>query len=312
MALKYTGDELVESARNLVSVANTASTGTKDTDILRHLTEALRSKIVPDIIRKREEYLAITVRIAMSGSETQYRIPSRAIANRLRDIYFYDGSNRRKIDPIPREELHIYESTGTSYPAGYYIQGNYICLVPTVATYSGSLEVGFYFRPGDLVLEASAGQVTVINGSVVTLGNLPSAWSTSDTFDAHSQESGAEIKVWDATVSNVDAVNKQLTFSSNIDGSDFGTKAIAVDDWVCLAGEAVVPAIPKELHPMLVEAACLQIAKGLQDKEAILVHGAEIKNYQKSATSLLDNRVESKPLRITGRKGILWAGKIYN
>lgn len=301
MALSYTSDELIESVLNLYSLPGTNPEGCTNSDILRHLSEAMKTRLIPDIIRMREDFMVVTTRTALTSNKM--RIPSRAIGNRVVDVTYWDGATRTPLLYITRERLHNY-SSGTP-PTGFFLEGNYIRLVPDATNTTGYLEIAFYFRPGDLVVESSAAQITALSGSDATIATLPSGWTTANKFDVHSSESGAEIKVWGATCS---VVSTTMTFSTAIDGSDYGTEAVEVGDWICLENEAVIPAVPHEVHPILVELAALQLAKAVEtDTEALAIRFAEVKNYKESLKNLLFDRTEPKELWIRGNHGLLRA-----
>ena len=308
MALAYLGEELIESIRNIGMAPSTGSTGSRDADLLRHANEAFRTKILPEMIRIREEYFVSTIRIPLVAGTSKYRLPSRAVGNRVRDLMFVDSSvSRNRIAPVGREEIFRWSSPSTS-PERYYIEGNHIVLVPdTGMASSGWLEVSYYFRPGEVVISTSARQVTAVNAgtNMVTLAsNVPFDWTSSLLFDVHSKYSGAEIHTFDAAASSVSGAT--ITFTNEIAGATVGTKPIEVGDWVCKAGEAAIPAIPIEMHPVLARATAVRIAEANGDQQAVNIHAQLFKDDMHSALAMLENRIEGKPLVIGGKDGLLW------
>lgn len=308
MALGYTSDELLTLIRNTGMLPDAAVAGTNDTDLLSHANAALRAKVLPEVMKYREEYFVVTTRTTLGTSE-KIRIPTRAAGNRLRDLFYVDGASKRQtLRQVQREKLDE-ERTTASEPEGYYLEGNYIVLVPPPNS-TGSLEHSFFFAPSDLVLTSSAKQVTAVNASTktVTLASaVPSGWDTADTFDVHSQNSGAEIRVWDAAATTVSGTS--ITFSAAIDGTTLGTNAIAVGDWVCLAGECVVPPLPRETHPILARATALRVAEAVGDPVKTQLHAAMLGEDLKALSYLVNSRVEGRPIVIQGGDGLLWAGR---
>jgi hypothetical protein len=303
MPLVYTSDDLLEAVKNSGMIPEAQSTGCTDPDILDHLSAVLQSTIALELLKIREEYYVTTERIAAA---TEVRIPHRAMGGKIRDLAYVEGSDRQYLNAIPREDLPDYDSP--QGVEGYYLEGNYIKLVPP-ATVSGYLEIAYFMRPNDLVENTDARQVTVVSGQTVTLASaIPDTWTTANTFDIHSQYSGAELKVWDATASVVGAVplTNQITFTTAISGTTYGTHAVAVGDWVCLAGESVVPALPRELHPVLVRGACLRLAEAFGDSQALQYHGVLFQSDLTRALKVFEGRVEGKPLRISGSNSVLW------
>lgn len=300
MPLIYTADELIRSTRRMGMIPNTAAKGTADSDLLIVLTEILWTKLVPNLMRVREEYYGAKVRLPIVANVTEYRIPSRAMLQKLDDIWYFDGVNLLKLTAIPHEDLHLQGGTG------FYLEGNRIVIPPGLSQNGGSLEVHFFSRPGSLVLSASARQVTAVNlvTKQITLASAPpSSWVNGVTLDIHSQKSGAEGKVWDNAITNV--ASAVVTVADAIDGSTFGTSPVEIGDWACLAGEAALPGAPVEYHPILALATALRCAVSGGDIEVAKAHASEYSADMKAMVGVTESRVERKPLRIRGRGGIL-------
>lgn len=308
MPLVYTSDDILASARNRGAAGDTGSLGWTDADLLRYATEILWLKICPTLMRLREEYFAMSTRLATSPNTSRYRLPSRALAQKLRNIFHVEASgDRRRIDPVPVETLELYNDSSNT-PAGYYLEGSDIVLVPSASGISGSIEFSFYFRPGSLVLTSAARQVTaVVSPTVLEVGSaFPAAFTTSKLYDVHSQESGAEVKSFDLAATTIaSSAPFRITFSTAVDGSVFGTRAAKVGDWICLAEEAVIPGCPKEWHPLLCEAMGATISAGAGDIDLAKHQLQEFAADRKGLLDVHEGRVESKPLRITGRRGLL-------
>lgn len=304
----YTSDKLLKSIRNLGMIPNTAVEGAEDADLLIHADEALRVHLLPRILKLKEEYYVVRERVSLVSGTARYRIPSHAILNKLREVYHIDGSDRFQLDMIPMEELHLYNGPGSGSPAGFIFEGNDVVLVPDKSpTYTGSIEYVYFFRPGDLVLAKNARQVTAVNLSskIVTFGSaVPVGWDNADKFDIHSRHSGAEPKLWDQAATTVSGT--QITFTGAIDGTVFGTKAVEVGDWVCLAGEAAVVGLPAEFQPLLSRAVALHFAEAIGDTAQAQIHGQILEKYFQELEKAAERRMESKPVRLGGRgRGIL-------
>lgn len=304
----FTSDELVSAVRDALTLPNTASTGTDTPRILQHLNIALQSQLLPELFKVREEYGIRETRTALVSGTSRYRIPHRAFMLKLRNLYWAQGSGQvTRLDPKEQEDF----GTQSGDPAGYYLEGTDVVLLPTLGSSDGSIQFKFYFRPGDLVLTTDARQVTSVNLTARTLvidSARPSTWATVSTLDIHSPLSGGEVKVWDypGTFSGT-----TITFAAAypIDGSRYGTKPVEVGDWVCLAGEAVVPGIPKEMHGLLIDAAALRCVKGQGDQQNIQSQTKLLRDDLGGMVEQIESRNEGSPLRIKGRRGILRAGR---
>jgi hypothetical protein len=309
----YTGEELIESVRNLGMIPNTGPLGGKDEDILLNLNEYFSLYMMPLLVSLREEYYVRTTRIAISGTTLRYRMPDRAIGEKLRMIRYVASDGHMDDAPLPEispERQGDYTWDATGRPSGWYLEGNHICLV--ASSVSGSLEVSWYFRPGQIVKSTAARKLTAVDLTARTVDSataFPAAWTTGDKFDVHSYKSGAEVKVWDMVITALTTSPPyRITFSAAnpIDGSTRGTYAAEVGDWICLAGEAAIPALPVDMHPLLVEAGNIRTQAGLGKIEAVKIHHELMKEAEASILKVVKKRVEGHSKRILGRRGLLW------
>lgn len=306
MVKKYTADNLIEYVRDIAMVPDSSSVGTDDTSILEHLNHALLTEITPQVAKVKEEYFVVTERVPIGSSQSKYRINHRAMGGRIRDIVYLNGTSEySQLDMVNRNELPYWGADGNNQPEAFYLEGNYIVLLPTISGGTGSLEISFPFRPGELVLVENTRTVAaVVSSTEVTLSSaVPSGWTTSSSkYDIHSGESGAEISSWDLTATTVSGA--QMIFSEAIDGSVFGTHPVAVGDYVCVAEEAALPALPRELHPVLGQAAACRVLLALGDDENLKIQVSKLERMIKDSQYLLESRVEGKPHIISNRNSL--------
>lgn len=76
-------------------------------------------------------------------------------------------------------------------------------------------------------------------------------------------------------------------------------------DYICLSNECIIPQIPPDLHNGLAERTCSRILASLGDQAGLQTSMQKIQEIEKRQSTLLDNRVESSPLKITARHSIL-------
>lgn len=319
MAKIYTADEIISLARDIGKLPNTSATGTSSSDLLGFLNGYLQTTLAPAILNSREDYFNRSKRTALAASTSAYRIDPRAMLGVERDITYINTSGKRYpvLQKISRGDVdQVQDSLSATRPTGFYLEGNYIHLVPTLgASAEGYLEETFPMRPGELVLAEDARLVQSVNTTtrVVTLtASAPSNWSAASTFDVHSPYSGAELKCWGKAASTV--AGSQITFSTAIDGSLTGEYAIEAGDYVCLAGESAVPAVPYEFHPILAQATAHEFVASLGDAENARMLKGRLDEMMRVTLDALRPRVEGKReaikrapyISLQGRRGALY------
>jgi hypothetical protein len=311
MSLQYLAEDLITTVRNMAMLPDSDSTGTQDVDLLRVLNEAIRTYLVPRLLALREAFWVARQRQAL-GSTWRYRIPPRALFNKLQNVWWLDSnSDRQLLEPVSSLDIHLYgDEGGAATPAGYFLEGNDICLLPIDATsFSGTLEIEYFSRPNDLVLATYYAIITNVDTGTktVTVDTWPTGASflATSSYDIHSPYSGAELKEWDLTGSAVNAGAKTVTVNEAIDGSTFGRKPVAVGDYICLAESCALPALPRELHPVACRGAALRIAEALGDQAGMKMHGTVFEKQMQEILSAMESRVENRPMRITGLRGFV-------
>ena len=307
-ARKYTGNELITAVRDTGMIPDTGSTGSEDADLLKYINQAIATVLVPRLIATREDYFVQRARTAVVSGTNKYRIPHRAAYGKLRDVWFIDNdSDRIYLPRTPEEEMHRFSDlTGSGDdPVAYFIEGEYVVLLPEVSpTYTGYLEFVYFTRPGEVVKTTSAGVVSSVAGKVITCtADVSSVFSIGDTVDVHSPYSGAELKCWDLTVTNVSTTD--VTVSQDIDGSTYGTMPVTAGDYLCIAEECVVPSLPRELHPLVARAAAVYIAESIGDTDMLQFHSQLLEKNLTDALKALETRIEGRPWKVTGRTGPL-------
>jgi hypothetical protein len=291
----YTGEEIVQSVKNLSMNADSGSLGHGDDVVLRHVNEEMLIRIIPSLLDAREEYWAVTTRETIPASG-KVRIPNRAILGKVRYVCYVDEDGTRDATDLTCASIstsHEWNWQCTGRPAAYYIEGNNIRLIGK--SFVGSLEVSWYFRPGQIVLSTECRRITAVDtatNTITTATDLPSTWVNTDTFDVHSSKSGAEVKTWEAPATSVGGSGTldRLTFTGAIDGSTFGETAVEVGDWVCLTGEAALPALPVDMHPLLVRAGSARIAEARGDFDSLKAYHELLENAKKQMVQSTKSR----------------------
>ena len=307
MALQYTGDSLIKLIRDKGMLPDTGSTGTSDADILEHVNAAFIDDLFPFVVGLREEYFVVHEKIPVSGDQEKYRIPPRAGWNKLRDVYYQEGTSRWPLDSLPREDIPNWGTSTTGSPHSFYLEGNHIVLFPDLSGASGDLNVAYYFRPGQVQLQEDVAKIINVDTSTktITCDTMPTSWTTATKYDVHSQYSGAEIHEWDLTAASVNTSERTIAFSEAIDGSTFGRFPVEVGDYVCIAEETALPGLPREAHPVLAQAALCRVLEALGDHENLQFQKGALDEKKVSLTRGLNARTESKPIIINNRNSLM-------
>lgn len=316
MVKPYTAEQLISSVRNTAYESDEIDVrGLNDADILLHLNEEMAVRIVPLLLGVEEEYL-ITARRLPVTTNSRVRIPTRAAYVSADEILFADGSDpksRVNLARVTKEAVsHHYLDERDVTPGQFYIEGNYIVLLPdTDATFDGDVEVSFAIQPGELVKSGRYVQVSAVdlpNKTVTVSSAIPTVLSSAELVDIHSKFSGAEVKYFDLDMSAATIVGNDITFVENIDGSDFGTDAVAVGDYICIAGEAVLPSLPSALHPVLARAAACALMRGQVDAQAYQIHKADLDEIMKLSLRGINKRVKGAPYVVGPQRSPLGKG----
>ncbi len=308
----YTPDDLIAEIRAVGGIPAQEVPGYTKAELLKHASSYLRSRLLPAIVSQRKDYFTQKARIAIITGKNEYRIPERAVGDKLRAIWWIDEQgNRKKLDPIAMAELHRYLSTSTTIH-GFYLNAVHIVLVGNPG--GGWLEVLFPFRVGDLVLQTEARAVLSLNAGARTLTYataVPTAWTAGTTkVDIHSALGGHDIRLWGALITAIDGPRTTITLGNDpIDGTTVGTYPVAAGDWTCLERQSALLALPEELIPTLARGVAQRIAEAEGDTEGGQHHSAEAEKDQAAAIPLIaSDRVQTKPERFRGRRSPLFGG----
>lgn len=276
MARYLNTNSLIESVKRRASIPISQNTF-KEEDFLAFANEEMDLGVVPLVLQFHEDYLMVPQEVPLVQSETRYEIPSRAIGNKLRDVFYKDTSGtmyeltRVMVEDIPYFQ---YGSLGaiTNPLRAFYCEGSEICLLPN-SDYvgpTGSLSFHYYMRPNQLVSESRVTRITSVNAKrgTFTVSNIPTVFSGSSVFDITSNKSPYKLLAYDlvptdyASTSNLTYTfgqAKKMSLSVpakasiptggyiRIDDNTNGTDVIYIF-WMDLTGTDVAPSIPNTVN----------------------------------------------------------------
>lgn len=253
-----------------------------DAELLSILNDEQKTVILPLIMKLHEDFLLQNESFTISSGGS-YRIPTRAVGNKVRDIKIYDGSDYIDLNRLFEEDR------SANFP-GYYISRNTITLSDHFT--SGTLLVTYFLALSDLILEASAAEIQSIDSATqVTVAALPSSITTSTQVDIIQANSPNDILAIDQTITNI--ASTQLTFASLPDD-------LAVGDYISLRKMSPITTFTEELVPVLTQAALVTCLFSKSDKYAE-IEKKRLDEMVESMVEMLDTRSESNDIKIRGQ-----------
>lgn len=301
--IDYTVDTLVTDVKTTASIPN-AQPRFDTAGIISIMTRILQSKIVPMIMSVREEYFVdFQDYTIVQGNQTGYAIPSRAVGMKLRAVVLVNQSGLLNLTALPRLSLEQISGYyfGQVVPFGFYLQNNNVILWPVnQTTPSNTIRLYFLSRTNVLTSSVNCGQITNIVGNVVTLTNVPSAWSTDTLLNAIDNQPGFNTKARDLTISLI--VGNDVTLSS--------VSSLSADYWLAENGYSPIAQIPVEAQQLLVQGTALEILKSLGDTEGYQKLEVEYKQVTGLVMDTLNPRSDANPKKaVNAGNGIAdWCG----
>lgn len=297
-----TAEELITQVRQLAQLADVDSadaanpSAEPDTDegILAIANREMRGKLLSDVMSLREEFFVLKQDFTITSASASYRIPSRAIGAKLRDVVYIDGNNNAK--PIPRLPP---EDVIDQYRYGFYIQNNSIVLRSEDNT--GTLRVSYFARPGKLVLAAGIATITAINTSTKTVtvegddGHMhPTPPSPPNTLNFDIQKSSSPFEYVAVGQPATHPASHQFTFTGTM-------PSVSIGDRFELEDESNYVQLPEEAANVLVYRTAAKVLEALGDESGLRRLAGSAKEMEQAMTILLSPRVDGKPQKLVNK-----------
>jgi hypothetical protein len=277
-------------------------------DIIDIMNEELSIHVVPMVMRVHEEHFVFTEDQCVCACKVRYKIPYRAIGNKLRDVQYIDGSSIYEMTRISPEDRPSYNTGYIENQAmSFYLENDNIVLSQQQSG-SGKIRSSYYLRPNELVKASRAGTISAVCvgccTTTFTLSNFPAHFSCTTTFDIIQGKSPNKIITFDATVCTSNSGVKTITFDNDqlkiIDHLSTTPKAatFTVGDYILKAEESHIPQLPTELQPILAQRTAVKMLEALGDIEGVKLAQNELDRMEYNANTLIDNRVEGAPQKI--------------
>lgn len=303
-----TSNKLISSIKRRAMIPSDQVTF-ENLDFLEMLNEEILYFGVQHLMSTYEEYLVTFQDFPLTANQVskEFKIPSRAIGNKLRGLFYVDTSgDLYELARIALEDLPNYNNNAINFANGFssafYIQDNKVILVDEVPFSGGSLRMYFYLKPNKLVEEKRAGKITAIDtiSGTITVDNFPANLSQLGKVDLVQADSPNKILKYDLTPTATSAPTKSLTLNPADLPSD-----LVIGDYLNFAGETIVPQFPTELHAILAQRVAVACLEALGDAQNLSLAKSRLEQMEKSTLSTLDNRVESANQKIKNNRSTL-------
>lgn len=309
-----TTNALLKSIKRRAMIPDNQNTFT-DQDFIDLMNEEMMIGIVPSILQMKEEYFMFKEVVPLVSDKSNYPIPERALAGKLRELCFRDtptglNANEYEMTQIAVDDRYTGLSNGTGSAdftgfRRFYLMGNDVILHPSVGPSAyGALTFYYYIRPNSLVKDSSVATIVSIDraNGVLTLSSVPSGYTTTSSanelvkYDFVKARSGHNILDIDITLNSINSNTKTVILDSNKIPKD-----LEVGDYLTLAGQSCIPNIPTELHMVLAQRVAQRLLEAIGDTEGLNNATAKIAEMESKLTTMIDNRVEGAPRKVVNR-----------
>lgn len=307
--MTVTTTQFLASVQRLITEPSNQSL-LNDADFFAIGDRKMQDTLVPLIDSLNGEFFVRTTDIDMVIDQNEYRLPTRALARKLREVKLRNSSNIRFDFPkISIEREQLYQVNGV--PFGFYFKGDRFVVVPTPTTDQFTIQYWYFLGPGSMIPYADAAIVTGISGDDVTVSSVPTAITTGSVIDFIQGTSGNSCIEIDKTITNV--AGNTITFATGVVPTD-----LEAGDFISIAGTSPVLQIPDPAVPFLVTLTAMDVLQALSDFEGYdrlfqiaYGNGRDPGQYQ-NIKLLLEPRIEGEATKIINDYGLLnrgWRGR---
>ena len=180
----------------------------------------------------------------------------------------------------------------------YYVVGRTINTIQLSNSVGGSAINITYVGTG---LHTVSSDITML-----TFDNVPSNIANDTLIDFLQTSSGHRTYSYDVEIPS----NGVSSMTISLATSDIPDNFI-IGDYICTANECIIPQIPSDLHNGLAERTCARILAALGDVQGAQSIQEKIQEIDSRQGTLLDNRAEGSPQKVTARHSLLRYGKMF-
>lgn len=311
--MSYFVEDLLESIKNR-SMAPIAQSTFDDEKLLALADEELQLKLVSNLIQVREDFFLTEEFQDLIASVKNYGIPSRAIGNALKQVFYRADGSEQDI-PLVRVDVERIQdfdegSTGKQ-PQKFYFLGDEIVLLPKPSESSGELKFVFPANPNTLTLTSNCAKITSKSSASTTATfmvdtDLTSSLSVGDYVDFLSVQSPFKLWAYRVPITQITSSQIDVALSNVVNAAN--TIEPQADDYICPSGTSNIPQIPLAFHPVLAQSVVVRLMEALGDLNKMNAAKATLAEMELKASNLIKNRVENSLKRIVQRNQL---GKFF-
>lgn len=307
MSKLMTSSQLIKSIKRRASIPENQSTFTAE-DLLEFATEELLLGVVPAIMSVHEDYFLFEERVPLVHNKSEYKIPGRALGNKLRDVQWaHDNDHLSELTRIGiGERFNEYDVRTETNLRSFYIKNNKVVLSNSqLNNPSGELAFIYYIRPSSLVSEDRVGVIQGINDlgngtTEIIVNNIPDNFNTNIKYDFYKSESPSAILSIDLIPTAISVATNSIAFPTTSIPDD-----LEIGDHLAQACEAIIPQIPSELHSMLAQMVACRVLESMGDTQGLQNALVKLQQMENAAGMLVDNRIDDAPQKIVNRHGLV-------
>jgi len=139
---------------------------------------------------------------------------------------------------------------------------------------------------------------------VVQFDSIPDNIANNTKIDFLQTPGAHKTYKFDILLSNSAISGNQITFSSGVVPDNF-----EIGDYICTAGECIIPQIPSDLHNGLAERSSARVLAAIGDQAGLQVTNAKIQDIISAENKMISNRVEGAAKKVNNTHSILRYGK---
>lgn len=297
-------ESLLDSAKRR-SFAPVSQKTFEDADLISMANEELRLSLVSSLVKVREDFFLTTETVSIKAGVANYAIPSRAIGNSLKSLFYVADSTTRPVELslVDSSDQGSYDATAAA-PSAFYIEGDEIVLLPKPLMTQGSIVFSFAANPNELISTSSCAKISASTTNTTTVTftvdtDLTASFGVGTLVDVLCATSPFKLWSYRVPVVSVTATTIELNLTDVQDAA--GTLLPEVGDYICPTGYANIPQIPVAYHVVLAQMVAIRMLEGIGDLNKQKKAEETLGRLMSEALELVLNRVQTSPKKISKR-----------